>query len=43
VEDEATDTDTASVSVGEDTIAQSIEPEGDTVRIDEYEDEMDWK
>jgi RNA polymerase I-specific transcription initiation factor RRN5 len=42
VEVEATDTDTASVSVGEDTIAQSIEPEGDTVRIDEYEDEMDW-
>jgi RNA polymerase I-specific transcription initiation factor RRN5 len=42
VEVEATDTETASVSVGEDTIAQSIEPEGDTVRIDEYEDEMDW-
>jgi RNA polymerase I-specific transcription initiation factor RRN5 len=42
VEIEVSDTDTTRSSIGEETIAQSIEPEGDTVRVDEDEDEMDW-
>jgi RNA polymerase I-specific transcription initiation factor RRN5 len=42
VEVEVSDTDSTSASMIEDTIAQSIEPEGDTVRVDEYEEELDW-
>jgi RNA polymerase I-specific transcription initiation factor RRN5 len=42
VEVEASNTDTTNPSIEEDTVAQSIEPEGDTVRLDEDEDEMDW-
>jgi RNA polymerase I-specific transcription initiation factor RRN5 len=42
IDSEASASDTTSASLEEDTIAQSIEREGDTLGIDGVEDEMEW-
>jgi RNA polymerase I-specific transcription initiation factor RRN5 len=38
----SSDSDSTSASLGEDTIAQSIEREGDALGVDEAEDKMEW-